>query len=380
MAGKMGRRTFVKNATSAFLGLATVPLLGGGQTYAKADKSPTLEYRTLGKTGLKVTAVSMGAMNCSDPAVLRRAFDLGVNFFDTARVYMGGRNEGIVGKVFRGKRDKVFIQTKVKMGETEKQNRESVETSLKSLQTDYVDVLLAHSMRTPEDVSDPKIVEFLKTMKKEGKARFTGISTHTDMATLLKAAVKANCHDVVLTSYNFTHANDLKEAIAEAAQAGIGIVAMKTQAGGYKSANMGGLNPHQAALKYVISDRNVSNAIPGVTTIEQIEECVAVMGTAFSRNDSDTLQEYDAYLAGRICTMCGACSGECEHGVNYADCLRAVMYHDGYRDRQLVQAVLSDRELLEKGKRCSECTSCSVTCERGVDIRAQMEWVRNVLV
>jgi predicted aldo/keto reductase-like oxidoreductase len=241
-------------------------------------------------------------------------------------------------------------------------------------------VLLAHNLRTPEEVCDPAITDFLQAMKKEGKARFTGFSAHTDMASLLKAAAKAGCHDVALTSYNFTHASDLKEAVASAAQAGIGVIAMKTQAGGYKSEHMGGLSPHQAALKYVITDPNVSTAIPGVTTIEQIDECVAVMGTAFSRLDSDTLQSYDSYLAGRICTMCGGCSGTCPHGVNYADCLRAVMYHHGYRDLHLVREVLNDRELMEKSKRCAECSSCSVTCKRGVDIRAQMQWVTSVLV
>ena len=241
MSEKMGRRTFMKGATSAIVGLATGPLLGVGQSYAKTEKSPAIEYRSLGKTGLKVTVVSMGVMNCSDPAVLLRAYDMGVNFFDTARRYMGGKNEEMVGKALRGKRDKVLIQTKVRLASSEKENRESVETSLRSLRTDHVDVLLAHALKTPEEVCDPSVTEFLQTMKKEGKARFTGFSSHTDMASLLKAAAKAGCHDIALVSYNFTHSNELKEAVDVAAKSGIGVVAMKTQAGGYTAADMGGL-------------------------------------------------------------------------------------------------------------------------------------------
>jgi len=217
-------------------------------------------------------------------------------------------------------------------------------------------------------------------MKKEGKARFTGFSSHTDMASLLKAAANARCHDIALVSYNFTHSSELKDAVALAAQAGIGVVAMKTQAGGYKAADMGGLSPHQAALKHVLMDRNVSTAIPGVTTIQQIEECTAVMGTAFSRADSGALQQYDSYLQGRSCTMCGGCVGECPRGVNHTDVLRVVMYHDGYKDQKLVEEVLREKGPLEGIKMCSECSSCSITCARGIDIRAQVEWVKSFSV
>jgi len=80
-------------------------------------------------------------------------------------------------------------------------------------------------------------------MKKEGKARFTGFSAHSNMAPLLKEAAKSKGHDVALVSYNFTHSKNLKEAIASASKAGIGIVAMKTQSGGYKKGATGGLNP-----------------------------------------------------------------------------------------------------------------------------------------
>src|SRR5271157_1704274 len=163
---KMGRRKFIKGASSAFIGLATAPLMNFNLSFAETQKQATPQYRALGRTGLKVTAVSMGVMNCSDPAVLRRAFDLGINFFDTAHVYMGGRNEEMVGMVFRGKRDKVLIQTKFRFNATEKENRQSVETSLRRLQTDHVDVLLAHSLTKPDQVSNPMLIEFLQAMKK----------------------------------------------------------------------------------------------------------------------------------------------------------------------------------------------------------------------
>jgi hypothetical protein len=276
----MGRRRFIKTISSTLLGMAAPNILQVSSSFGKGEKTPSPEYRTLGKTGLKVTVVSMGVMNCSDPAVLLRAFDLGINFYDTADCYMHGHNEEMVGKAFEGRRPKVFIQTKVHVHDEEKM-RASVERSLRRLRTDYIDVLAWHNLRTPEEVSSTNLFEFMSKIKKEGKVRFTGFSAHSRMASLLGAAAKSNFHDVGLVSYNFTHSKGLKEAVALAAKSSMGIVAMKTQAGGYKKERIGDLNPHEAALKYVLMDQNVSCAVPGVTTIEQIEECAAAMGNAF---------------------------------------------------------------------------------------------------
>ena len=378
LSEKMGRRRFLKRISSALLGIATVPIWKAGHASEKIEKTPTLEYRTLGKTGLKVTAVSMGVMNCSDPAVLLRAFDLGINFYDTADCYMHGRNEEMVGKALEKKRQKVFIQTKVHVHD-EKKMRASVERSLRRLRTDYIDVLVWHGHSSPDEVSDPKLFEFMSKMKKEGKIRFSGFSAHSHMASLLREAAKSNLHDVALVSYNFTHAKDLKEAVALAAQSGIGIVAMKTQSGGYKKEKMGGLNPHQAALKYILRDQNVSAAVPGVTTIGQIEECAAVMGASLSKNNLSELEQYQSFLQGKICTMCGGCLGDCPYGVARGDLLRAVMYYEGYGNDSLARDSL---EMITASdlERCSECPSCSVICRRGIDMKAQIKVAQELMV
>jgi len=375
---EMGRRGFLKRISSVLLGIgATIPVWKASPASEKTDKTPALEYRALGKTGMKVTAVSMGVMNCSDPAVLLRAFDLGINFYDTADCYMHGRNEEMVGKAFERKRQKVFIQTKVHVHD-EKKMRASVERSLRRLRTDYIDVLVWHDHSSPGEVSDPELFEFMSKMKKEGKIRFSGFSAHSRMASLLREAAKSNLHDVALVSYNFTHSKDLKEAVAAAAQSGIGIVAMKTQAGGYKKEKMGGLNPHQAALKYVLRDPNISTTVPGVTTIEQIEECAAVMGTSLSKNNLSELEQYQSFLQGKICTLCGGCLGECPHGVLRGNLLRAVMYHEGYGDDSLARDSL---EMIARSdlERCLECPSCSVVCRRGIDMKAQVKMAQELI-
>lgn len=370
----------MKSLSSVFLGMASGHLLRS-LPFAHAERKPVLEYRTLGRTGLRVTTVSMGVMNCSDPAVLHRAFDLGINFYDTADCYMRGKNEEMVGKAFEGKRTKIFIQTKVHP-DNEKKMRASVETSLRRLRTDYIDVLVWHGHSTPEEVSNLVLYEFMLKMKKEGKTRFTGFTTHRQMAPLLREAAKSNFHDVAMVSYNFTHSKELKEAIALAAQSGIGVIAMKTQAGGYKKEKMGGLNPHQAALKYVLMDQNVSCAVPGVTTIEEIEECAGVMRTLLTEQNIDELKKYDGFLQGRICTFCGGCSGTCPYGVSHQDLLRVVTYHDGYGRDQLIREAFNEKRFTGQIQLCLNCSSCAVVCRRGLDVKEQMglaqDWIARI--
>jgi uncharacterized protein len=370
-ANEIGRRSFLRKVSSVLLGVSATRLWDVETSPAWAENAPTPEHRILGRTGLRVTSVGMGVMNCSDPAVIHRAFDLGINFYDTAPSYMRGRNEEMVGKALQGRREKVFIQTKLHFGE-EKKMRTSVETSLRRLQTDHIDVLLWHGLTSAEEVSNPRSFEFTEKMKKEGKIRFSGFSAHSRMAALLREAAKTAHHDVALVSYNFTHSKDLREAIGQAAKSGIGIVAMKTQAGGYKKEKMGILSPHQAALKYVLNDRNVTLAIPGVTTIGEIEECASVMGTILSQRDADCLRQYHSFLQGRTCTQCGGCDGACPHGVPYDRFLRAMMYWHGYEDHRLAADALGETPGSLMTERCAECASCSVVCRRGVDIRAQI--------
>ena len=377
MSETVGRRRFIKNSLAAIAGLTTGLSWETVQTAAGANKAPALEYRTLGRTGLRVTTVGMGVMNCSDPAVLLRAYDLGINFYDTADCYMRGRNEEMVGKAFKGRRDKVLIQTKVHDGD-EKKMRASVERSLRRLQTDAIDVLVWHGLSSTEEVSNPALQEFMLKMKKEGKARFTGFSSHSRMAALLRQASKLDYHDVALVSYNFTRSKELQEAVAAAAKSGIGVVAMKTQSGGYKKEKMGGLTPHQAALRYILGDPHVATTVPGVTTIEQIEECAAVMRTSFSRDDLGHLKHYQAFLEGRVCTFCGGCTGACPEGVPIHEMLRAVMYHDGYENDDLVKQVFQT-VVSWKTIPCSQCSSCKVVCKRGLNLKEQIERAQGLL-
>ena len=176
----MDRRSFLRGAAAGSIGaglVMTSPFSALGITAGKDSTSAAemdtkkLEYRTLGRTGLKVTAVSVGIMNMRDPAVLHKALDLGLNYIDTARSYSGGENEKMVGMVMATRRKEAVLATKVHQRHRVAQ---SVEESLKALQTDYVDVIQLHNLRSKSQVTDERVMEALSKLKKDGKARFCG--------------------------------------------------------------------------------------------------------------------------------------------------------------------------------------------------------------
>ena len=133
-------------------------------------------YRTLGKTGLRVSGVGSGVGIIPDPQVIRRAIDLGVNYFDTARGYGEGKSEQITGTALKGRRDKVVLATKTD-GRTKAEILKDMDASLKALQTDHVDIWHLHSRDTPDTITD-EAVEACEILKKQGKTRFIGVSAH----------------------------------------------------------------------------------------------------------------------------------------------------------------------------------------------------------
>jgi len=332
-----------------------------------------IEKRVLGRTGMQLTAVSMGVMNCSDPAVLLHAFDLGINFFDTADCYQGGRNEEMVGNTLVGNpavRSKIFVQTKLEVGD-EKSNQDSVDRSLRRLKTDHIDSLVWHGLDTVESVNDEKLISFMEKQKKSGKARFIGFSTHSNMDKLIRAAVQNKKYDVILTVYNHTSPPALREAIKMAAEAGIGIIAMKTQSGGKKKREQLSVFQHQLLLKSVLADKNVTCAIPGVVATAQIENLAEVgrKKIEMDKNDLDSLQKLRASLRNGTCTICGECIGDCPFGVLTKDAMRSALYLESYGNFDLAKQTLTSAFKNCPSLYCLDCSKCQVKCARYIDIK-----------
>src|SRR5262252_7537388 len=247
--------------------------------------------RTLGRTGLKLPIVSMGVMNADVPGILRRAYELGIRHFDTAAVYQNGRNEEMVGSVVKemGIRDKVVISTKIgtrasfqNTADAKKGFVDRFDASLKRLQMDHVDILYHHGVDDADHAKSEGQIEVLETLKKQGKTRFIGISTH-ETVPVLNAVIPLNVFDVALVTINYTMAHDAERlaTIEKAARSGMGIVAMKTQAGGTirpdsKLPKELPAESQTALLKWVLNHDFIATAIPGFSTYEHLEQDFSV--------------------------------------------------------------------------------------------------------
>ena len=203
--------------------------------------------------------------------------------------------------------------------------------------------------------------------KKQGKTRFMGISTHTNMANCINAAVKAKVWDAILTRYSYKDQNDeLNKAIANAKAAGVGIIAMKTQMGNFPNPE-GGLTPHQAALKWVLTNKNITCAVPGMRNFAQLEQNFAIIGKRVNVVDRRRLKLYAEATAGLYCTACGACDGFCPKGVDVSQVRRCVMYLDGYKDPGLARE--NYRALRANAAPCIDCDECVVPCVNRVALQ-----------
>jgi len=346
-----------------------------------SETSIPLVYRTLGRTGLKITVVSYGAFKTTEQSVIEAAFDMGINFVDTARHYVEGQNEILVGRALKGYRDKVHVCTKVWLDTIEKM-RLSLDESLAAMKIDYVDVFMLHKVESKDHVNNPEYRDLLVNAKKQGKAKFLGVSTHQNEIEVINAVIDDpdKLYDTILVAYNFQSSPELKAAIARAAQAGIGILVMKTQAGGYQTKELGDVSPHQAALKWVFQDKNITAAIPSMTDFAQLQEDVAVMGKLeMTQADRDTLDQYARAIAPYHCRRCGSCEGTCPMGVDIQAVNRCMMYAEGYRDIVLARSTYG--EIRENGGLglCGNCSQCTARCRHGLDLPQRLSLARETL-
>jgi uncharacterized protein len=372
----MTRRDFLKVSVA---GVASAVSLGAPIGPLFASEEPHLTYRTLGRTGLKVTTVAFGAMLTPEYEVIRAGFDTGINYVDTARRYLGGRSEEIVSKALAGMRDKVFVATKtLASSNTKPEIFKDVETSLASLHTDHIDVIQLHNLSSPDRAFNPEVREAYLELRKQGKVRFFGVTTHTNQAEVVNAIVDdpTKFFDTVLVQYNFKSEPSVGQAITRAAKAGIGVIAMKTQAGGYKTEELGPVSPHQAALKWVLQNPSVTTTIPGMKTMAHIKEMTSVMGMKMAAQDTRILDIYGRAIDPYYCHLCSECEGSCPQGVAVSVVNRALMYAQGYGELSLARETF---EGASNSFACSTCSGCVARCVRGVDIAAKMKDANRLL-
>lgn len=381
---RVNRRSFLKWGAAGLAGLCVKPAASNQHEAQKPGVKPDKDkfiLRTLGKTGLKLPIVSMGVMNSDNPNLVRAALDRGIVLLDTAHGYQRGRNETMIGEVVKGRpRDSFVIATKVSGGGRERRSGDfssestvksfldMFETSLKRLGLDYVDILHLHDVTNKEQTLFEPMVEALQTAKKSGKARFIGVSTHSGQTEVLRAIAEAKVHDAVLVAYHFRQNNreEMGRAIVEAAQAGIGIIAMKTQAGRFWDREKQQPINMKAALKWVLNNPNVTTAIPGMTTFDQLEDDLSVMADLTLTEQEKQDLRLETTSAGSYCQQCGQCLSACREGLPVPALMRSYMYAHGHGNLGAAYDLLQEIDAPQGA--CRSCSNCSIRCVNGIDV------------
>lgn len=351
-------------------------------------------YVRLGKTELKVSDISFGSASSSDPALVRHAFERGVNYFDSAESYRGGNAEEAIGAALQGKRDKVFLTSKTKAGasDTRKDMMLALEQSLKRLRTDYVDIYFNHAVNDVARMQNQEWWEFTALAKKQGKIRFRGMSGHGGrLAECLDYAIDKDLVDVILVAYNFGHdpkfvdkvrhtfhwaalQPELPRVLAKAKQKDIGIVAMKVLMG----AKLNDMRPYetagatfaQAAFRWTLSTNYADVLIVSMTDKTQIDEYLGASADyKLRKGDVELLERYTQLQLGSYCQpACNACETSCPENVEISEVLRTRMYAVDYRD-----PILAKSEYAALGKNAQACVTCAhqsclSACPKGVPI------------
>ncbi|MGD9158867.1 MAG: aldo/keto reductase [Desulfobacteraceae bacterium] len=384
------RRRFIKSSIAGLAGASLFPSLMKEKAYADEESKNKTKfiYRTLGKTGIKVPIVSMGVMNTMNPKLVEAAYNAGIVHFDTAALYGQGKSETMLGEFFKDKpRDSFVLATKISMpgimfGNLNKNAKpqdfiNEFEKSMKRLDMDYVDILYLHGPGNREKTLFEPYFEAIKQIKKQGRAKYIGVSTHQNQAEVIRAAIESKAYDVVLVAYNSTYpkVGDIKKAIAEGAKAGLGIIGMKTVAG-IVGGGFGGppKNPSDeeitAAIKWSLEDKNVHTIIPGWQTFDHINSTIAVMNNLKMTTADRALLNKRNQRTNLLCYQCEECLPQCPAGHHIPTLMRSYMYAHGYKNMQMARFTLDSLEL--KKIACEDCETCTVQCARNFNVKEKI--------
>jgi hypothetical protein len=356
---------------------------------AKPAAPKVRKYNSLGKTGLKVSDVSCGAISLFESNVLRYAYECGVNYFDTAEGYLRGRGEIFVAQGLKEVRDKVIITTKHPYDFRQKIDRPSVikrvEESLKRLQSDYIDVAMAHGIGdlTPL-LNNQEIMSAYDQLKKDGKVRFTGFSTHAATVTL-KQALDTDFAQVVLVMYNHMEGQAIEPLIKAVRQKGIGTVAMKIFAGGMQGNLKAMVSPEmsypQAAVRWVLSNPDIDTCIPTLSSYSHVEEYIAASGQPLDRTALAMLARYREQAHSLYCRVsCTECLSACPNRVAVNDVLRYAMYFENYGMEKEAMAYYAEMEPGRKPFGCAACAGpCEKACPYGLKVKPRLLHSHDIL-
>jgi len=374
LTGTINRRDFLGTGAGAIAVASTVGIAreAGAQTGSQASKSTVLPKRTLGRTGVEVSMLNLGTWRSVGlDRVLRFAWANGIRYVDTAKSY---GSEPAIGRWLQAMpevRKELFLVTKDHPN-SPKEMINKLDERLDALKTDYVDLIFIHAVGDHDFATEwewPKSQEFKETaeaIRKSGKARFVGFSTHhKNRAAILQAAADGGFVDVIMLQNNPWIAEELGQkdqinrALDNCHKAGIGLISMKQVAGNTKLDEIGrrlpglkekGLSPYQGLLHAIWTDERFSSCCVSMRNTDQVRENAEAARVYKPLTKAELDQMRDAFVAAGP-TLCAGCDGRCSLAAGttaeLGNLTRFLTYHEhhGYRgEARRLYAELSDAE------------------------------------
>ena len=374
-----------------------------------------MQYRPFGRTGVNISTLGFGCMRLPEiqmengewqvdqektNAMLMRAYELGVNYFDTALYYCHSNSEIAIGKALKPIRDKVYISTKCPLELVKEPGdfRKTLMTSLEKLDTPYVDFY--HFWGINQKTFDEKIVPMgliaeAKKLKEEGLIRHISFSFHDSPEALRHIIDHGEGLESVLLQYNLLdRANE--EMIQYAASKGLGVVVMGPVGGGRLAAptelaaKLGteAVNTYELAFKFVLGNPGVCCALSGMQTIDMVEQNAKVaslenpMSEAEWRRVGEALENLKKFSE-LYCTGCGYCQ-PCPKGINIPRIFQCYTYLNVYGLTDLAKnnwnGYLNDQK--NPGvhpDQCVNCGYCERKCPQHLQVRELLKKVAGVL-
>ena len=327
-----------------------------------------MEYRILGKTGLKISRVGFGGIPIQKvdgeqtKTLLHYLMEQGVNYIDTARGYTV--SEEYIGYALQGIRDRFVLATK-SFARTAEAMAKDIEVSLGNLQTDYIDLYQVHNP-SPADLdtvlAPGGALEALQAAKKAGKIRHIGITLHS--LELFQKAVEMDWVETIMFPYNIVETQG-EELIAKCAEKNIGFIAMKPLAGG-------AIDNAQTAIRFIVNNPAVSVVIPGMAEISEAEQNIraAADTSALTAEELETVSAVRSALGNHFCRRCNYCA-PCTVGIN----ISAVFLMEGYVSRYNLKDWANARyaAFAHKASECIECGVCETRCPYNLPIREMLK-------
>ena len=326
-----------------------------------------MRYTTLGKTGMRISAVGFGGIPIQKvdvPTVrtlMERLCEAGVNYIDTARGYTV--SEAYLGEALEGLRDRFVLATK-SMARTREAMEKDIETSLRNLRTDVIDLYQVHNP-TPADlervIAPGGALEALLAAKAAGKIRHLGVTAHT--AAVFERALELDWVETIMFPYNIVETQG-EALIRRAAEQNVGFICMKPLAGG-------ALENATLALRFIAQNPDISVVIPGMASLEEIEQNIAAGqdNAPLTQAELAEIETIRRELGTQFCRRCNYCQ-PCTAGINISGIFVLEGYLQRYGLGDWAKARYADMQV--KAGDCMDCGACEARCPYQLPIREML--------